>query len=257
MAVRGARYPAAALALAAVIAGVSAPGVQAQPKGGSAFGSLGDMLFPNKPQNRPAAPPVARYVSETGQAFTLDRSTAKPMMRFEGSNEIWVLEPHTGARGDTLYKNDIGRVVLRDTKVGGLILYAPERREGAAAALAGESRPIRLTPVDPKSLIRRLIGASAVVSKAARRQIPFQAEATPASSALIADAALVATDALTRMARTPAGQAELRRVNLVFLTEGPRPGVILRQGVLIVVVTPRLGVSGRPSSDRIVFAASR
>ena len=257
MAVRGARYPAAALALAAMIAGVSAPGVQAQPKGGSPFGSLGDMLFPNKPENRPAPPPVARYVSESGQAFTLDRSTAKPMLRFEGSNEIWVLEPHTGARGDTLYKNDAGRVVLRDTKVGGLILYSTERREGAAAALSGESRPIRLTPVDPKALYRRLIGASSAVSKAARRQIPFQAEATPASSALIADAALVAADGLVRLAKTPAGQAQLRRVNLVFLTEGPRPGVILRQGVLIVVVTPRLGIGGRPSSERILVAATR
>jgi hypothetical protein len=245
------------LALAAVIAGVSAPGVQAQPKGGSPLGSLGDMLFRGKPDNRPAPPPVARYVSESGQVFTLDRSTAKPMLRFEGSNEIWVLEPHTGARGDTLYKNDAGRVVLRDTKVGGLILYAPDRREGAAAALSGESRPIRLAPVDPKALYRRLIGASSAVSKAARRQIPFQAEATPASSALIADAALVAADGLVRMAKTPNGQAQLRRVNLVFLTEGPRPGVILRQGVLIVVVTPRLGVSGRPSSERIIYAAAR
>lgn len=257
MALRGARYPAAALALAAMIVGVSAPGVYAQPKAQSPFGSLGDMLFPGKPENRPAPLPVARYVSESGQAFTLDRSTAKPMLRFDGSNEIWVLEPHTGARGDTLYKNDAGRVVLRDTKVGGLILFTPERREGAAAALSGESRPIRLTPVDPKALIRRLIGASAVVSKAARRQIPFQAEASTASSALIADAALVAADGLVRMSETPQGQAHLRRVNLVFLTEGPRPGVILRQGVLIVVVTPRLGISGRPSSERIAFAAAR
>ncbi len=257
MSLTGARYPAAALALAAVIAGLSAPAVYAQAKGQSPLGSLGDMLFPNKPDNRPASPPVARYVSESGLAFTLDRSTGKPMLRFEGSNEIWVLEPHTGARGDTLYKNDAGRVVLRDTKVGGMILYAPDRREGAAAALSGESRPIRLAPVDPKSLIRRLVGASAVVSKAARRQIPFQAEATPASSALIADAALVAADGLVRMSRTPEGQAQLRRVNLVFLAEGPRPGVILRQGVLIVVVTPRLGISGRPSSERIIVAAAR
>ena len=255
MAVKGARFPAAALALAAVIAGVCAPSVYAQSR--SPLGSLGDMLFPGKPENRPAPPPVARYVSEGGQAFTLDRSTAKPMLRLDGSNEIWVLEPHTGARGDTLYKNDAGRVVLRDTKVGGLILFTPERREGAAAALSGESRPIRLTPVDPKALIRRLLCASSVVSKAGRRQIPFQAEATPASSALIADAALVTADGLVRMSRTAEGQAQLRRVNLVFLTEGPRPGVILRQGVLIIVVTPRLGISGRPSSERITFAAAR
>mgnify|MGYP006157465789 CR=1 FL=1 len=70
-------------------------------------------------------------------------------------------------------------------------------------------------------------------------------------------ALLVAADGLVRMSGTPQGQAHLRRVNLVFLTEGPRPGVILRQGVLIVVVTPRLGISGRPSSERIAVAAAR
>ncbi|HYE46538.1 MAG TPA: DUF4908 domain-containing protein [Caulobacter sp.] len=267
MAVTGARIPAAALALAAVFVGL-APGALAQPRSGgekgshrgdSPLGALGEMLFPDKPSanRRPAPPPVGRYVSESGQAFVLDRSTGRPMLRFEGSNEIWVLEPHTGARGDTLYKNDAGRVVLRDTRIGGLTLFTPERREGAAAALAGESRPIRLTPVSPKALYQRLIASSAVASRAARRQIPFHAEATPASSALIADAALITADSLARMSRSPSGREQLTRVSRVFITEGPRPGVVLRQGVLIVIVTPRLGIGGRPSSERVTVAASR
>jgi hypothetical protein len=258
MAVTGARKSAAAVALAAMVVGLGAPVATAQEKSRSPFGTLGDMLFPNSPDasSRPAAPPVARYVSESGQAFTLDRSTPKPMLRFEGSNEIWVLEPHAGARGDTLYKNDAGRVVLRDTKVGGLILFTPERREGAAAALTGESRPIRIPPVEPKTLFRRLITASTIISRAANRQIPVEAEATPASSALIADAAQVTTDGLVRLSTMPGGRAQLDKVRKVFIAEGPRPGVMLREGVLIVVVTPRLGVSGRPSSEKIAFAAS-
>lgn len=257
MAVKGARYPAAALALAAVIVGLFAPMAFAQEKSRSPLGSLGDMLFKPQPDSsRPAPPPVARYVAEDGQAFVFDRSTPKPMLRFEGSNEIWVLEPHTGARGDTLYKNDAGRVILRDTKVGGLTVFTPERREGAAAALSGESRPIRIAAVDPKTLLRRLLGASSVISRAAKRQISVDAEATPASSALIADAALVTADGLSRMGNTPAGRAQLDKVKRVFITDGPRPGVILRQGVLIVVVSPHLGLGGRPSSERIAYAAS-
>jgi hypothetical protein len=263
MAVTGARIPAAALALAAVFVGL-APGALAQPRsggerGGSPLGALGDMLFPDKQgtARRPPPPPVGRYVSESGQAFVLDRSTGKPMLRFEGSNEIWVLEPHTGARGDVLYKNDAGRVVLRDTRVGGLTLFTPERREGAAAALAGESTPIRLTPVSPKALYQRLLASSTVASRAARRQIPFEAEASTASSALIADAAVVTADSLVRMSRSPGGREQLGRVNRVFITEGLRPGVVLRQGVLIVIVTPRLGIGGRPSSERVTFATAR
>jgi hypothetical protein len=256
MVLKGKRDPIAALAMAAMIAGLIAPAASAQDKSPSPLKSLGDMLFPQQRADRPPPPPVARYVSENGEAFTLDRSTAKPMLRFDGSNEIWVLEPQTGARGDTLYKNDAGRVVLRDTKVGGLIVFTSQRREGAAAALTGESRPIRLTPVGPKALYQRLLAASSLTSRAARRQIAFDAEATPASSALIADAAVVTADGLVRMSGSKAGREQLDRVRKVFITEGPRAGVVLRDGTLIVVVAPRLGLGGRPSSDRITYAAS-
>jgi len=242
---------------ATLVLGLCATGAEAQEPGRSPFRSLGDMLFPPTPDaSRGAAPPVARYVSETGEAFVLDRSSAKPLLRFEGSNEVWVLDPQTGARGDTLYKTDAGRVLLRGTKAGGLTIFTHQRREGAAAALAGETRPIRLSPVSPKALYQRLFGASNAVSRAARRQVPFQAEATPASSALIADAAVVTADGLIRMGSTAAGRSQLDRVQKVFITEGPKPGVVLRKGVLVVVVAPLLGLGGRPSSELIAHAAS-
>jgi len=248
---------AAVWAAGVLVLGLWANGAEAQEPGRSPFRSLGDMLFPQSPDaSRATAPAVARYVSETGEAFVLDRSSAKPLLRFEGSNEVWVLDPQTGARGDTLYKTDAGRVLLRGTKAGGLTIFTHQRREGAAAALAGETRPIRLSPVSPKALYQRLFGASSAVSRAARRQVPFQAEATPASSALIADAAVVTADGLIRMGATAAGRSQLDRVQKVFITEGPRPGVVLRKGVLIVVVAPSLGLGGRPSSERVASAAS-
>jgi len=257
MSIHGKRRASAALAAWAMVFGLCATGAMAEESSRSPFRSLGDMLFPQAPDSGHATPPpVARYLSETGEAFVLDRTAPKPLLRFEGSNEVWVLDPHTGARGDTLYKTDAGRVMLRGTKVGGLTIFTPQRREGAAAALAGETRPIRLGPVSPKALYQRLFGASNAVSHAARRQVPFQAEATPASSALIADAAVVTADGLVRMSATAAGRAHLDRVMKVFITEGPRPSVVLRQGVLIVVVAPKLGLGGRPSSERIAFAAS-
>lgn len=261
MAVTSARNPAAALVLAAAVAGLVAPAADAQDrgrdKGSSPFRSLGDMLFPDKPEEtRRAAPPVARYVSETGETFTLDRSTPLPMLRFEGSNEIWVLAPQPGARGDTLYKTDAGRVMLRDTKVGGLTIFTSRRREGAAAALLGETTPIRLQPVGPKALYQRLYESSSLVSRASRRQVPFEAEASPASSALIADAAMITADTLVRMSTTPQGRERLSRIQRVFLTEGPRPSVTLHDGVLIVIVAPRLGLAGRPSSERVAYATA-
>lgn len=254
-----AKRPAIALVLAAAFAVFAASQAGAQgPRGkdDKPAQSLGDMLFPSKPNPGAAIPPpVARYVAETGEAFILDRSTARPMLRFEGSNEIWVLQPVVGSRGDTLYKTDVGRVLLRDTKVGGLTIFTPKRSEGAAAAMSGASGPLRITPVSPNALATRLLVASSIVSRAARRQVPFHAEATLASSALIADAALVTTDALVRLSSSPEGRAQLDRIQKVFITYGPRPGVALREGILIVVVAPHLGLAGRPSSERVAYAA--
>jgi hypothetical protein len=86
-----------ACALCACALGVSSSAV-AQP-------SLRDGLFGrHSSEGRPpTAPPVARYVSEDGDIFTLDRSTTRPMLKFDGNPEVWVLAPQTYPRGDVIY----------------------------------------------------------------------------------------------------------------------------------------------------------
>ncbi|MDO9222112.1 MAG: DUF4908 domain-containing protein [Caulobacter sp.] len=217
--------------------------------------SLKDFLFGDKrgeSQRQAPPPPVARYVSEAGEGFILDRSSERTLMRFENSPEIWVLQPSVGPRGDILYKNDIGQVLLRATRVGGLILYTGKRAAGASAALAGTSSPIRLKVIGPGVLYRILEASSGRASRLTRHLISFEAEASPASSTLIADAAILSVMAIERVSLRPDGAAMTARVQRVVIVEGRRPEVILRAGTLLIAVTPSLGVAGRPSSDRIV-----
>ena len=49
--------------------------------------SLREGLFGARPSDgrRMGAPPVARYISEEGLRFTLDRSTARPLLKFDDS----------------------------------------------------------------------------------------------------------------------------------------------------------------------------
>jgi hypothetical protein len=81
----------------------------------------------------------------------------------------------------------------------------------------------------------------------------FEAEATPASSALIADAAVVTSWPIMPVpARTAAAAAG--RFNRVRFEEGARASATLKNGVLRIVVAPGDGLAGRPSSTRILKA---
>jgi hypothetical protein len=221
-------------------------------------GSLREGLFRRGSEQRQlTAPPVARYVSEEGDSFILDRTQPRALLKFDDSPEVWVLAPYPAPRGDTIYKNDLGEPVLRATRLGGVTVFTDGRPDGAAAALAGGGPPIRLTPLGPQALLERMAQASARASHAARRLIPFDADASPASSALIADTAVVVSEAVVRLMRRKDGRKVVAKLKQVRLAEGRTPGVQLVQGSLQITVAPAQGLAGRPSSERILAVAAR
>jgi uncharacterized protein DUF4908 len=243
---------------AAVIAAVLCLGLGAAgPALAGPMESLRQGLFgAHTHDGRDPAPTVARYVSEDGDVFTLDRSQGKPLMKFENSGEVWALQAQQAPRGDTIYKNDLGEPVLRATRLGGLTVFTDHRPDGEAAALAGSGNPLRLLILGPQALAERLLQASARASRAARRLIPFEVpDATPASSGLFADAAMVASEAVVRLARHSESHRSLDRIQRVRLVEGRKAAADMTEGVLQVTVAPAQAFGGRPSSDRIVQVA--
>jgi len=201
------------------------------------------------------APVVARYISETGVRFTFDRSQPVPLMKFDRSPEVWVLRAQPAPRGDILYLNDLGEPILRANRTGGLTVFTFDRPEGLPVALSGAGQTLRMTPLGPQQLLERLAQASTRATRAARRLIPFEADASPASSALTADAAMVAAEAILRLTRLQDGREILMTVERVRLVEGRQARADLRRGVIEITVAPGQGLSGRPSSDRILAAA--
>jgi hypothetical protein len=201
-------------------------------------------------------PPIARYVSENGRVFILDRTHPAPMLKFEDSPEVWVLAANPAPRGDVIYKDDMGQPVLRATRLGGFTLFSEARPGGEAVSLLGGGPALRLAAMSPQAVFERLAQASLRSSRAARRPMLFEAEASPASSALIADAAVVTSLAIIRIAQRPDGRGLLARVERVRFEEGKKPSATLKGGVLRVVVAPKDGQAGRPSSGRILKAAT-
>jgi hypothetical protein len=248
---QGVRPAIAALACGLAAAQAVGQGAVARPL------SLGDVLFGGGPK----PPPVARYIDQDGDTgFVLDRSSPKPLLRFDDSPEIWVLTAQPAPRGDVIYKNDVGEPMLRATRLGGMTLFTLAHPGGAAAAFVSEAPALHpIVILTPNALLQRLAQASAHASRAAQRLVVFDApDVSPQTASLVADAATVAAEAIEVMARDPAERGSLARLTKVVLTPGHKAQAALIQGVLQVVIVPpqapRDMVSARPSSRRIAVA---
>ena len=200
-----------------------------------------------------ATPPVARYVAGDDREFVLDRTGPNALLKFEGDDEVWALKPSPGPRGDVIYRDDTGRPVVRATRLGGVTVFTSDRPGGLPAALAGQAARIRPAAVSAVQLLRHLARQSVRVSRAFGRRIDFDAlDVSPGEEMVYADAASVTADALTEAAQQPSGRASLRGVRRVELASGPRADVALAGDTVRVVVDPRQGLAGRPSSRRIL-----
>lgn len=216
--------------------------------------SLGDMLFDRHNGRKPATPPVARYVAEDAVAFVFDVSGSQPLIRFEGSDEIWALFPQDAPRGDIIYKNDVGETVLRATRLGGLTVFTSTRPEGAAAALRSVvSQSLQLPQA--VMVLKRLKSASDRASRAAGRQVGVVGpDIGPDSVAVAIDAATVAAEAFERLSRSQRNAGALQGVNQILLLEGQKASVELKRRSLIITVVPGRSFVGRPSSAKIAKA---
>lgn len=249
LASHGSLIVAAALA-AAVFAGFATP-APAQPAWlkRALSGRQGDE------GRRVAQPKVGRFAIEQGGAFVFDRGGRQPLIRFEDNAEVWALWAVRGPRGDILYRNDLGEVMLRATKLGGMTVFTSRRPYGAAAALTGPTSPLRLATIGPVALYQRLVQASVRSSRAAQHLIGFEApQVDPASDGLIADAAMIVAGTMVSLSTRQGGKAVLSRVGKVAFVAGDRPSVACHGAVMTVVVAASQGLAGRPSSGRILRA---
>lgn len=202
------------------------------------------------------APPVARYVAGEDRAFVLDRSGRTPLLRYEDGVEVWVLRPAPGPRGDVIYRDDLGRQVVRVSRLGGMTLFTQDRPGGYPAALAGQAAAIRPAAISPSALLGHFVRQAVRSSRAAGRSLRFEtaSDATLATSTLFADAATLAAEAITRVGARRDGARLLSPLRRVRIAVGAQPAAALSGDALQITIAPRQGLAGRPSSDRIARA---
>ena len=202
-------------------------------------------------QSRRAMPPTGRYVSDGGQAFIIDSSGMRPLLRFDQSAEIWVLRPTPAPRGDIIYRNDNGDQILRVTADGGITLYTTRTPQGSPVSRSGTAQPLQTPNLGPVQLFNLMARRSNLVSEAVGRLITIDLDGSQ-SEALCVEALIVTTDAVIRMARNPSTRATVNRLRKISIGEGGRASVTFSRGELRVVVDPSKGIVGRPSSAVVI-----
>jgi len=242
-----------------------------RPPAGPQSSDLGDMLFGRPPADTrsPAMPRLARFRADTGDTFVLEVTARGPAyLKYDDSGEVWSLNPTTGSRGDTIYKNDVGEAMLRTTRLGGLTVFTQDRPSGVAAALEGGATDLHNMISGPIAMLRVLVQASARASQISGHRVEFEAgcparskahnacpaeaDLMPGSEGIFADAANLAAQAFTRVDHLGRpGHDALSRYDKVAFFNGHPPSVSVVGDEVHIVVTPELGFAGRPSSQRI------
>jgi hypothetical protein len=219
--------------------------------------SLHEAFMAGHLAEKPTGPPAARYQTDEGGVFILDRTAGKPpLLKFTDDPEIWVLHTANGPHGDLIYRNDLGEQMLRATNLGGLTVFTLRRPAGSAAAYDGAGQPLHIGPISPLQLRDNFYQASFRATRFARHEIAFETlkDAEAATSAAYADAAQVTSEAIVDIAALPNGRLLLTKFNDVVITQGSHPNAVLQKGKLVVTIVARDGVFGRPSSRRIARA---
>lgn len=206
---------------------------------------------------------VAHYLADNGPGFVVDMLAPKPLLRFDNSVELWALTDSQGPRGDTIYKNDMGQVMLRVPRIGGMTVYPPRNTKGIAATFdqpaprLGVSRPYAQAEFDlstarAASVLKRSLPNLDSFDVVADAEAPKGKAVDWAAFAI--DASNLVAETVNRLSQTPANQKMLAKLTAVRINYGATPTVKLNKTELVIELDPLLGIPGRPSSAKIEAA---
>lgn len=179
--------------------------------------------------------------------FIFDRSAAMPLIRADGEDEILAVHQVRAAGGGEIWITDTGRMLLRQSNLGGWTYFPTDRPDGVIVEPVGQAQPLVAQPMDGEDLERAATEMAHALAQISRKEVLAELTALdPQGNAYMADA--------MRMVSRGADLAPRRHVRdleVVRLGVGEAPRVSYDGQVLDVSITPSLGYGGRPSSALI------
>lgn len=179
------------------------------------------------------------------------------------AEEIFLATGARGPRGDVIFKDENGDVLLRIMSYGGATVFWPGKTNGEAASKThGDDSALNLPPASRQDAARRaelaartlggLMGESIEFNIGTFRPASASETETSADAAVLADAVVRAAAGMAEVARDQTGARVLReRIVQVKFTAGGAPKLSLDGKSLIVTYNPSADVAGRPSSRAV------
>jgi hypothetical protein len=189
--------------------------------------------------------------------FLLEPYNDKYLLRFEGSNENFVLTVERGSLGARVLKYDTGATALRVSIWGGLTLYTSEAPGGVPATRQGDAPPPALAPVSVPDLTAALTDEAGHLAYIQNVALHFSADpnvlaADGVTRAVAFETLVNAVSGIELFLTMPSGRAAFtRRINAVKVTEGSHPGLTIAGQNLLVSFVPGTGYEGRASSHAV------
>jgi hypothetical protein len=204
---------------------------------------------------------LGHYATVDGSiSFVLDRTGETPRQRYDGSPEILLLNPVAATRGDTIYRQSDGKIVLRSTPFGALTYFSASHRTGVPVVRIGEAEPL----VAKTWTIEEVAGLGPALQEhlsldhgmTVEVNVPPVAKLTTQRSIdTLGDAIENTQLAIDRLATGPSQTAEMTRVlKKIRYQIAVISAAKARSGTLAISIDPPRRLAGRPSSYDIADA---
>lgn len=209
-----------------------------------------------------ASQPLPRdgtYVADDSLTFMVDRRGESVRLRFGGGDEVFYLSSEAAPMGGRVLKYDTGAVALKVTGWGGVTLYTAAAKGGIPAGYSDMVQNVDLPPISEKDVKPFAAKLAQELSSREDFALGFAADwdligKSEVLRALVCDAMRNATYALESVAKTPKRMLLFDRIHIVRVIPGPKAGVVVQKGILLITIAPEVGLSARPSSLAIARA---
>ncbi|MFC7291602.1 DUF4908 domain-containing protein [Hirschia litorea] len=211
--------------------------------------SSADLVSMLNAQLAPNTRPAYYLDSSSGKRFLFDRTGPHALLQYEDDGEVYALNTSNGPRGDQFYRTDTGRLFLRVTELGNVIVFPMGDRQGAPTSLDAGSGAI-IPPPHPADFIAELELLSEQMTDVlgVAPTITVNADLTN-----YADWTLEAVQTASKGLARAKARKDIR-VNAISLRLGEKAGLSIEGEQLLIAVAPADGFAGRPSSEAIVRA---
>lgn len=231
------------LLASAAVACVAVPALAGAPPARSSSADLVSML---NAQLAPSTRPAYYLDSSSGKRFLFDRTGPHALLQYEGDLEVYALRENNGPRGDKFYRTDTGRVFLRVTELGNVIVFPMGDRHGAPTSLDAASNAI-IPPPHPVDFRKALRSVSDELSDVLGEAPTITVDAELED---YADWTMEAVQTVSKGIGRVSRQAQ-SRVGKIVIRSGGAAGIYLENSVLNITIAPIDGFAGRPSSEAV------